>query len=258
MFDFQEDIKKYKESEYNDIQVKIKSFTNYAWASVYSGFVILVIGVVFYFFDFHCGDEYFSLNLLGDFLGGTLASVWSLAGIFFLYVAFLGQKLQLINQQREIQLTVREIRAQREEMEFQSKTFEKQQFENTLFNLLRMHHQIVSGVKFSEKVKGVEAFKFLKENFEENFESTYSSIESVYNSFFSYYKQNLRTELDHYFNNFDQIVRFILGNNLVKADQDRRMVNYLEIYFSQISYFELVLIQFWVLGKENEIPISDR
>lgn len=28
---------------------------------------------------------------LGDFLGGTVGSLWSLAGLIFVYVAFLGQ-----------------------------------------------------------------------------------------------------------------------------------------------------------------------
>jgi hypothetical protein len=47
----------------------------------------------------------FAFNEYGDFVGGVVASIWSLAGLMFIYVAFLGQKLQLLLQQLELRYT---------------------------------------------------------------------------------------------------------------------------------------------------------
>ena len=42
------------------------------------------------------------LHVFGDYSGGIVASFWSLAGLFIIYVAFLGQKKEIIYQQHEI------------------------------------------------------------------------------------------------------------------------------------------------------------
>ena len=44
-----------------------------------------------------------NLSALGSYLQGSVSSVWALAGLLFIYVAFLGQKQQLLLQQEEIQ-----------------------------------------------------------------------------------------------------------------------------------------------------------
>lgn len=98
-----------------------------------------------------------SLNELGDFLAGSMTSAWSLARLFFIYVAFLGQKQQMIYQQdqlkinnedlelnrEEIKQTNETLKLQRKEMTKQNTTTKRQQFENLFFNLIQTHNQIV-------------------------------------------------------------------------------------------------------------------
>src|SRR5438309_1901831 len=104
------------ESKSKELDSKISLYTNWAWGFVWTGIVVCFIGVYFYH---ERKPSEFNLNLLGDFLGGSVASVWSLAGLFFIYVAFLGQKQQLLNQQLEIMYSQLEVKYTRLELEGQ-------------------------------------------------------------------------------------------------------------------------------------------
>lgn len=90
-------------------------------------------------------------NEVGDFLGGTMVGIWSLAGLVFIYVAFLGQKQQMIYQQQELDLNRKEIKQtnetlqlQQREMAVQNETAKRQQFENLFFNMIDTHLKIVA------------------------------------------------------------------------------------------------------------------
>ena len=139
------------ESELENLSKKIIKFTSWAWIFVWIGFAIGIVSIIIFYYK--NTEDGFGLNLLGDFMSGTVASIWSLAGLFFIYVAFLGQKQQLLSQQLEImysQLEVKytrlELAGQKLEMKEQNETLKLQKFENTFFNLLSLHHQIVDGI----------------------------------------------------------------------------------------------------------------
>lgn len=134
---------------------KIATLTKVSWSFVAAGAVIALFGIFSYFTSTIPANPAtsFNLNLLGDFLAGGVASVWSLAGLFFIYVAFLGQKQQLYHQQLEImysQLEVKytrlELEGQKNELIEQNKTLRQQRFENTFFQLLRNHQDIVNSI----------------------------------------------------------------------------------------------------------------
>ncbi len=137
--------------ELSNLESKIVTYTNWAWGFVWAGILIGLLSVLY----FICSnkEEGFALNLLGDFLGGSVASLWALAGLFFIYVAFLGQKQQLLNQQLELmysQLEVKytrlELKGQKEEMKLQNETLRQQKFENTFFQLLTLFNSIVNSL----------------------------------------------------------------------------------------------------------------
>ena len=98
------------ESELQRLISKIKTYTFWAWAFVCLGALVIIFSIFFYVCRNTEGG--FGLNLLGDFMAGTVASIWSLAGLFFIYVAFLGQKQQLLNQQLEIMYSQLEVNIQ--------------------------------------------------------------------------------------------------------------------------------------------------
>ncbi len=88
---------------------KIELYTKWAWYSVYFGLFIGLIAVV-YFFKFDTSTVFAGLNLLGDFLAGSVGSIWSLSGLFFVYIAFLGQKVQILHQRIDIMAGQQELK----------------------------------------------------------------------------------------------------------------------------------------------------
>ncbi|WP_258103129.1 putative phage abortive infection protein [Marinoscillum sp. MHG1-6] len=73
-----------------------------------------------------------TLSMLGEFFGGAVGSIWSLAGIILFYLA-------LIYQRKELELQREELLETRHILASQSRTIEIQQFENTFFQLLDFH-----------------------------------------------------------------------------------------------------------------------
>lgn len=143
------------ENELAILHNRIDDYNKLAWFFVWFGLVIAIFAIVYYCIKNDI--QGFSLNLLGDFMSGTVSATWSLAGLFFIYVAFLGQKQQLLNQQLEImysQLEVKctrlELHGQKQEMIDQNNTLKHQRFENTFFNLTSNFRSIVLNLNNNE------------------------------------------------------------------------------------------------------------
>ena len=139
--------------EIQELQSKIKLFTTIAWLLIGAGIIILFFALWEYYYD-----PKMTLNELGDFLAGSMTAAWSLAALFFIYVAFLGQKQQMIYQQQELRLnrddlelnrqeiqqTNKTLKHQQKEMALQNETAKRQQFETLFFNMVDTHLKIVA------------------------------------------------------------------------------------------------------------------
>jgi hypothetical protein len=248
---------------------KINRFSNWAWFFVVLGFFIAFYSI----FDFYSSDieGSFGLNLLGDFWSGSVASVWSLSGLFFIYVAFLGQKQQLLNQQLEImysQLEVKytryELKGQKREMKIQNETLIQQKFENTFFQMLGLYNSIINSLdsvgEFGEDLTGRDCFEFyyrsilrntswiihgeenhsIKEN--ADIDKTLEGFEITY--------QNNKSDLGHYFRTLYQIIKFI-DNSTVR---DKKQ--YISIVRAQLSSFEQILLFYNCLHLNGKIKFK--
>src|SRR5688572_13144968 len=71
-------------------------------------------------------------NELGDFVGGITAPFLSSVAILLIYLTYVSQK--------------EELRLTRAIMEKQTETLNKQQFETTFFNLLKVHNQNLNDI----------------------------------------------------------------------------------------------------------------
>lgn len=229
------------------ISRQIVFYTRVSWILIIAGVLFIVFVTIYYFFDSKIAE----LNLIGDFLGGSVASLWALAGVFFIYVAFLGQKLQLIQQQddinlsrKELKLTRKELKYQRKQMEEQTAIYRKQIFENTFFNQLKIHHEIVNNVDFGSgdsRRSGTDCFK----KFYERFASYYKqSREESDMTKLSEAMRNLMNDhgqdLNHYFNNLIQIID--LPIRLLKTKED--VFFYIKIVKAQLSSYECLLFYY--------------
>jgi hypothetical protein len=260
-----------RNSEYeikvSKLESSIKTYTNWAWAFVGIGFLIGVIGLIL----FVCEDHAYSLNLLGDFYGGTVASLWSLAGLFFIYVAFLGQKQQLLNQQIEImysQLEVKytrlELEGQKKEMIEQNKTLRQQRFENTFFQLLRNHQEIVNAIDLRRGVnvtsQGRDCFRIFNDRFKDSVTGTLGDITGIAHTikgYMAFYNAN-QADLGHYFRHMYRILKFIDDSTEIS---DLEKYKYSSLLRALLSSYELVLIFYNGLGdhgKEKFKPLIEK
>ena len=286
------------ESELEILSRKIAKFTSLAWIFVWIGFGVGIFSIII----FYCKNTEtgFGLNLLGDFLSGTVASIWSLAGLFFIYVAFLGQKQQLLNQQLEImysQLEVKytrlELAGQKLEMKEQNETLKLQKFENTFFNLLSLHHQIVDGIDEIEAketskggrdllkerssfvahigrnenktvehvtIKGRDVFKnsyqYLMNRIERKSETNFLENYMVVYSI-------VQTDFGHYFRNLYRIIKFIDETQFTenKTENFQTQYKYTSMVRAQLSDYELLWLFYNCLssnGKEKFKPYIEK
>lgn len=286
------------ESELEELSKKTIKFTSWAWIFVWVGFAVGVFSVFMFYFTNN--EKGFGLNLLGDFMSGTVASIWSLAGLFFIYVAFLGQKQQLLNQQLEImysQLEVKytrlELAGQKLEMKEQNETLKLQKFENTFFNLLSLHHQIVDGIDEIEAketsrggrdllkerssfaahvnrnesktvehviIRGRDVFKnsyqYLMNKIERKPESNFlDNYMIVYSS--------VQTDFGHYFRNLYRIIKFIDETRFIEEETKnlKTQYKYTSMVRAQLSDYELLWLFYNCLstnGKEKFKPYIEK
>lgn len=104
------------------------------------------------------------LERLGSFMSGTVGSLWSLAGLLLIYVAFLGQQKQVLQQEEELRLQREDLRDTKREMKQQTAAFEAQRFDASFFSLLGAHEAYVGELrsdKFPATVRGRALFTAL-------------------------------------------------------------------------------------------------
>lgn len=253
---------------------KISKYTFWAWGFVLLGLLIIVASTIYYICTNK--EQGFGLNLLGDFMAGTVASIWSLSGLFFIYIAFLGQKQQLLNQQLEImysQLEVKytrlELLGQRLEMKEQNETLRLQRFENTFFELLGLFNSIVNDIAYRTNVganplsKGRQSFELYYRELQSNvnanktvtrngfYEASIIEAIEAYGKTFTKSKSNL----GHYFATIYQIIKFIDTSKIQNKEQ------YISIFIAQLNSCEQVLFFYTCLfknGKEKFKPLAEK
>jgi len=245
------------ETEVADLESKITTFTKWAWTFVTVGLVVTVFGIIVYL----CTntEQGYGLNLLGDFMAGTVASFWSLAGLFFIYVAFLGQKQQLLNQQLELmysQLEVKytrlELAGQKEELKEQNKTLRRQRFENTFFQLLQNHQDIVNGLDIQRRrnseyqtiAQGRDCFSNFYQSLSARLKTVieFNKMEEIYIEFYN----EKQSDLGHYFRNLYHILKFV---NEAPELLDGERTKYTNLLRALLSSHELVLLFYNGLGR---------
>lgn len=131
-----------KQTKINWLNKEITFWRVVAVLFILSGFILPAI--------YHNGK--LQLNEFGDYIGGTTGSLWGLAGLILVYVAFLGQKQQLLYQEieialnrEELQSTREELKGQKEELAEQNKLNRLRRFEDTFFNFLSMINELANG-----------------------------------------------------------------------------------------------------------------
>lgn len=230
----------------------------------------------------------------GDFIGGIVGSLWSLAGVILFYVALTEQRKDIgINQEAlnaqvsalkqqitEFELQRYELLETRKIFQDQTETLKIQRFENTFFQLLSLHHELVDKLNFNKASNITTEFlekravlsratqdlaiklrhsNYIreqnssggfesKENFPESIKIAKSRMNKSYKDF---YFEDYKQILSHYFRNIYHVFKFIKTTELIKDTQKQF---YATIVRAQLSSDELFLILYNSLQDELGYP----
>ncbi len=258
------------------------------------GLILFLTGTIIFLWEenFSINDSINSekISQFGDAIGGIVGSIWSLAGVILFYVALTEQRkdiqinrealntqIEALNKQiEEFELQRHELEETREVFKEQSETLRIQRFENTFFQLISLHHDLVDKLKFSKSGKSFERREMLieacddlnsaiffenstvgrnlygeairKPNVAENKDEARSRIGAAYHNF---YFKNYKQTLSHYFRNVYHIFKFIYKSDLIHNEKKQF---YASLMRAQLSSEEQFLILYNSLMTDLGYP----
>jgi hypothetical protein len=184
--------------------------------------------------------------MLGEFFGGAVGSIWSLAGVILFFLA-------LIYQRRELELQRQELLETRQILDGQSKTIQIQQFENTFFQLLDFH---LTATKRIENQEGGNGFDKMYDDFKKAIGTTKRKRKKdgssqnldthVFETSFRMVYDSYRNTLSHYIESYKALL-FLVDE---KSSDPLFYVNIIKPHLTE----QEVLIQFYyvLLYGNNE------
>lgn len=198
------------------------------------------------------------LDRLGSFLAGTTGVLWALAGLTLVYVAFLGQQLQILHQKEDLRLTREAFKQQQLEMQLQTVEFENQRFDNTFFALLGSHQDLVktSEIDTGNGPKpGAEGFGLLVARITRRYHEALDKVgkagsldlaRRIYLEEF----HNYEGTLGPYFHSLYHIMKFVDDRPLPvdRADERRRYTNFVR---ARLSFAELIILFYSGLSEQG-------
>jgi hypothetical protein len=221
--------------EENDSMSKPESGMKWAWTIVKNMWVLPVMG--FFLVD-GLKLDFNQLGPFGDFIAGTIVPVLTFAS-FLMVVATLGlQREQLEIQSRELRNSIEEMQSTRKEFEEQNETMAVQRFENTFFQMVNLHNQIVSSMHVGgQNAKtGKNAFYFLYRTLKSTvYGSNIKELRENYEEYYNTYEN----QLGHYFRNLYRIIKFIDETSILRYEDKK---TYIGIIKAQLSSSELALL----------------
>lgn len=179
---------------------------------------------------------------VGDMFGAVNALFSGLAFAGVIY-AILLQKDQLILTKKELNIIKEDFELTKDEFKKQNETFSAQRFDNTFFQLLNLHNQIVNDLEI-DGAKGRDCFEKVREQIKiiHHYRNPHkdlceplntSSIEDAWEK-----SRNYSSKLDHYFKNIYHTYKFIKESELGDEEQQR----YAMMVSAQLSAKELYVL----------------
>jgi hypothetical protein len=193
-----------------------------------------------------------------SFFQGTVASIWALAGLLFIYVAFLGQKQQNLQQYAD-------SLDQQRQFDLQQESIKRQNFESSFFQLLNQQNAIVTEMRYgaNSRWQGRECFQEWFTNelktkiYNERWTRatlTFSRNEKLppeqlnrmaIESYETLYRTH-EASLGHYFRNLYHLIKFVDESDALKSpdpkiDYDNKR-RYTSLVRAQLSAFELAML----------------
>jgi|GEM_PF-2089276 len=206
---------------------------------IFSTFLIIIgLGIIIWFISqLLIVENYFNpenpINLtgigqIGDFIGGMSGTLFTLVGVILLFET---------------------LALQRTELAESRKVFEKQQFENTFFNLLNLYQEITKSMHVDEfdfhterTHTGKDFFKQQKLRFYLDFQPKYKYAQNRKSATVQYMKMYVESkeQTAHYFRTLYRIFSIISHSDFTSQEK----MNYAKIVRAQLSESELFFIYY--------------
>jgi hypothetical protein len=198
---------------------------------------LLAVAVVLIANLFSIGKS--SFGEWGDFFGGVLNPILT-------FLTFMGLLITIVIQQSELKESRKEFKRSADALNEQSTNMKKQNFENTLFQMLALHNDIVNSIDLTNKETGItttgrDCFKVfytrLARVYRKKEKSANGSvapdvlISRAYKSFWRVHQ----TELAHYFRYLFNVIKFIDESNFSDGP-------YIKLIRAQLSDSELFIL----------------
>ena len=229
---------------------------------------IVLIFLTSSFSEFFDKDKH-PINDYAELIGGFVGSLWALAGVLLFYASLASQQKDIEEQRNLLVRQIDEVVKQTDEFRKQSDIQAKQQYENTYFQLLRFHNEIItsivleiSDVDFTtgtnkiRQINGRKSFVEYYDIFKRFFntqleilmtgELTLPIIQRIVDNSYRQFFDEYQADLGHYFRNLFNILYFI--DNLKDKEKSKF---YLELLHAQLSNYELVLLYFHCASSNN-------
>jgi hypothetical protein len=247
-----------------------KIVTSFGWLCVVLGFIAAFIGL---FVTDHDTSRFSLSNLanFGSYAQGTVASLWSLGALLFLYATLLAQREQLKQQQQQLEeqriqyedeqeRLKTENQQQSQQFDLQQQSIKLQSFENSFFQQIKLFNDVriqtsIDYEAFTGEVtayEGPNCFKTCRtlltngyphSNFQRISECAPVNAQELKNAahdYFMKFYEPYRHGLDHYFRQLYHIIKFVDSSHALNTDVEKR--RYTSLVRAQLTDNELFLL----------------
>lgn len=249
---------------------KEDSDSGFLWTGIIVALVIISLWV----------GTYFLLKDLQPEDRGTIGDMFGSINSLFSGLALAGIILTILLQRTELKLQRKELSDTREEFRIQNETLRLQRFENTFFNLLNLHHEIVSAIDFryykrkekksnwvavstNEELEAVtitsrDVFRYRYNQMREDMVKNPSNHEELYLNHY----EKAQTDFGHYFRNLYRMIKlvdstdFLINDPENTTDTFKIKYKYTSIIRAQLSDYELLWLFYNCLSENGELKFK--
>jgi len=193
---------------------------------------------------------------IGDLLAGhftVLAFLGLLYSIFQMQESLRKQDDAFSVQKEEMKLQREEFKKTADTLAMQSKLYEKQNFENTFFQLLNIYKDMLDSIEFEAKdnkiFKGKKAFNELYSDYFNRFEDEIITYEKLMESYTSFTNTH-HSDVDSYFRTLYRIIKFVSEYKDDYKQIDKQF--YINLLRAQLSFAEHFFIFINGLSTQGE------
>lgn len=181
---------------------------------------------------------------IGDFIGGIVGVLFSIAAFLLLYET---------------------LNTQRVEIKENKYLLQKQAFENNLFQMINMHNDFVKEFDIrkgrtsinSDELKdgeiisiGRDSFKFIyKNDFNKNVINSKTIEKEYISKKFNDFLSKWDDDLNHYFRHSVEIIRYIYSSSNSIESVKNESLHYVRLFSSGLSTYEEILLFYYIAVK---------